>query len=138
MTCPASLRPRGGSRSIRKTVEHEEELVVGGMFVPMILALHHAEANDRFIHPDERLVVPYPGPRPRADQSDFLRAPQSTFKMRRIGNDSAAAGVSSAMETQSKFPGRCAIDRRDRETMLTNVDAQTAPGTRGVFIRSTL
>ena len=40
------------------TLEDEEKLVVVIVFVPVILALHHANANHRLVDLAERLVVP--------------------------------------------------------------------------------
>ena len=40
------------------TVEDKEELVVIVVLVPMVFALHDAEANDRIVHFTQRLVVP--------------------------------------------------------------------------------
>jgi hypothetical protein len=39
-------------------IEHEEELVVIRVLVPVILALHHADAHDRLVHLDQSLIVP--------------------------------------------------------------------------------
>ena len=66
------------------SVEHEEELVVVRMLVPMILALHNPNAHDRPVHLDQRLIVPLVAdggderverdPRvPRTEYSDALR-----------------------------------------------------------------
>lgn len=41
-----------------RTVENKEELVVVSVLVPVILSLHDAEANDGFVHANERLIVP--------------------------------------------------------------------------------
>jgi hypothetical protein len=40
------------------TFQDKEELVVVVVFVPVILALHDAETNDRIVHLAQRLVVP--------------------------------------------------------------------------------
>jgi hypothetical protein len=40
------------------TVKDKEELVVIVVFVPVVFALHDAEANDRIVHLTQRLVVP--------------------------------------------------------------------------------
>ena len=45
------------------TFEDKEELVVVVVFVPVILALHDAEPNDRIVHLAQRLVVPAVGTR---------------------------------------------------------------------------
>ena len=40
------------------TVEDKEEFVVIVVLVPVVFALHDAEANDRIVHLTQRLVVP--------------------------------------------------------------------------------
>ena len=40
------------------TVKDKEEFVVIVVFVPVVFALHDAEANDRIVHLTQRLVVP--------------------------------------------------------------------------------
>jgi len=44
-------------------VENKEELVVVVVFMPMILAAHDAQANDRVVHFAQRLVIPSVGAR---------------------------------------------------------------------------
>jgi len=39
-------------------VENKEELVVGVMLVPVVLALHDSQTDYRVVYPAERLVVP--------------------------------------------------------------------------------
>lgn len=43
--------------------ENKEELVVVVVFVPMVLALHDAEMDDRIVHLAQCLVVPAVGTR---------------------------------------------------------------------------
>jgi hypothetical protein len=42
-----------------ESLEHEEELVVVLMLVPVILALHDAEPDDRVVHAADRLIPPF-------------------------------------------------------------------------------
>lgn len=42
-------------------LQDEEELIVGVMFVPVVLALHDPQANNGVVHLAERLVVPLIG-----------------------------------------------------------------------------
>jgi hypothetical protein len=39
-------------------LKYKKELIIGVVFVPVILALHHAQADDLIIHPAKCLVVP--------------------------------------------------------------------------------
>lgn len=43
------------------SLQDKEEFVVVIMFVPMVLTLHDAEANNRVVHLAERLVIPLIG-----------------------------------------------------------------------------
>jgi len=43
--------------------KNKEELVVVVVLVPMVLALHDAETDDRIVHMAQRLVVPAVGTR---------------------------------------------------------------------------
>jgi hypothetical protein len=43
--------------------KNKEELVVAFVFVPMVLALHDAETDDRIVHLAQCLVVPAVGTR---------------------------------------------------------------------------
>src|SRR5260370_6328592 len=40
------------------STQHEEELIVVVVFVPVVFALHHTKAHHRVVYPAERLVVP--------------------------------------------------------------------------------
>src|SRR5215469_14682243 len=63
-----------------------KKLIIIVVFVPVVLALHYAEPNDRIVHPAKRLIVPLVGDRlcelVDIDQSEGI---ELYVEMRRVG-----------------------------------------------------
>src|SRR5262249_5966002 len=63
-----------------------EKLIIIVVFVPMVLALQHAEPHDGIVHPAKRLIVPLVGDRlcelTHIDQSEGV---ELYVEMRRVG-----------------------------------------------------
>src|SRR6516165_7938957 len=59
--CGESVTERPSRSMMKTTAEHEKEFVVVIVLMPMILALHDAEAYNGIVHLAERLIIPLVG-----------------------------------------------------------------------------